>query len=167
MGSRKTAVALILAATVLFVVGIVIERNTGEHHSESVAQAQETPSEHEAESGESTTETPSTEHSGESGSESGGESDAIVLGINLESTPFVILAVLGSLALAAVVWFGRAAWMLTLVALALLAFAVFDIAEVFHQIDRSEAGIAVIAAAVAFLHLAAARASRLAIRAGL
>jgi hypothetical protein len=42
-----------------------------------------------------------------------------------------------------------------LVAAAMLAFAIFDIAEVFHQIDRSEGGIAAIAALVAVLHLAA------------
>jgi Flp pilus assembly protein TadB len=151
MGSRKIAVALILAATALFVIGIILERNTGEHHSESVARAQESPEEHAAEAGE--------EAPAERESESGDESDEKVLGINLESTPFVILAVIGSLALAALVWFGRAPWMLALVAAAMLAFAIFDIAEVFHQIDRSEAGIAVIATAVAVLHLAAARAS--------
>jgi hypothetical protein len=36
--SRLSVVALILAATVLFVVGIVLEKNTGEHHSDSNAQ---------------------------------------------------------------------------------------------------------------------------------
>ncbi len=49
--SRKAVVGLILAATVLFVVGIIWEKNSGEHHSESVAQAAETPAEHAAESG--------------------------------------------------------------------------------------------------------------------
>jgi hypothetical protein len=152
MGSRRIAVALILAATALFVVGIILERNTGEHHSESMARAQESPEEHAVEAGE---EAPAGRET-----ESGGESDEKVLEINLESTPFVILAVIGSLALAALVWFGRDRWMLILVAVAMVAYAVFDISEVFDQVDRSEAGIAVIAAAVAVLHLAAARASR-------
>jgi hypothetical protein len=158
MDSRKIAVALILAATALFVVGIIVERNSGEHHSESVARAQEVAEEGEGEAGE--------EAPAERASESTGEPDETVLGINLESTPFVILAVIGSLALASLVWFGRARWMLTLVAAAMVAFAVFDVAEVLHQIDRSEAGIAAIAALVAVLHLAAARASRSAIMEG-
>jgi len=144
--SRKTVVGVILAATVLFMVGILLEKNTGEQHSESVAFAAETPAEHAAE-GES-------ESGRESGAESDSESDEKVLGVNLESTPLVILAVLGSLLLAALVWFGRASWMLLLVAAAMLGFAVFDVAEVFHQVDRSEGGIALVAALVAILHLA-------------
>jgi hypothetical protein len=187
--SRRAAGALILAATALFVVGIVWEQNSGEHRSDSIAQAAETATEHAAEAGgtaEATTTTaapaakrqksaqgtkgaapPETpvEHAGESGGESHGETageahgesgnDEKVLGINYESTPLVILAVLTSLGLAAVVWFARLPWLLLLVAAAMLAFAAFDIAEVFHQVDRDEAGIAVLAGFVAALHLGA------------
>ena len=187
--SRPTVVGLILAATVLFVVGIIWEKNSGEHHSDAVAQAAKTAAEHAAESGgggeattttqapatkpeksgasaegQTTQETP-TEHAGESGGESQGEvggethgepgNDEQVLGINYESTPLVILAVLASLGLAAVVWFARVPSLLLVVAAAMLAFAVFDIAEVFHQVDRDEAGIAVLAGFVAVLHLGA------------
>jgi hypothetical protein len=180
--SRRTVVGLILAATVLFVVGIVWEKNSGEHHSGSVAQAAETAAEHAAESGGSaeattTSKSPATkqkssgesverkapsetpaEHAGETGGEARGESgnDEEVLGVKYESTPLVILAVLGSLFLAGVVCFARTPWLLLAVATAMLAFAVFDIAEVFHQVDRDEAGIAVLAGFVAALHLAAA-----------
>jgi hypothetical protein len=186
--SRRTVVALILAATVLFVVGIVLEKNTGEHHSDSIAQAAETAAEHAAESGGSaeatTTKSPpakrqksaegtvggapsetQVEHAGESAGENHGETggeahgesgnDERVLGINYESTPLVILAVLASLGLAAVVWIARSSWFLLLVAAVMLAFAVFDVAEVFHQVDRDEAGIAVLAGFVAALHLGA------------
>jgi hypothetical protein len=50
-------------------------------------------------------------------------------------------------------------WMFLLVAAAMLALAVFDLAEVLHQLDRSEEGIAAIAALVAVLHLGAGRGS--------
>lgn len=184
--SRAAVVGLIVAATVLFVVGIIWEKNSGEHHSDSVAQAAETASEHAAESGGSseatttttksnaakpkksgegtegttTSENP-TEHTRESAGEAHGEThgesgnDEKVLGIKYESTPLVILAVLASLALSALVWFARAPWLFLLVAAAMIGFAVFDIAEVFHQVDRDEAGIAVLAGVVAVLHLAA------------
>jgi hypothetical protein len=188
--SRRGVVGLILAATVLFVVGIVWEKNSGEHHSDSVAEAQEVGGESGSESGgesntgeaekqtkaaQRQTKAPEThapagetqaengethtgagethQETGETGGESG--SDEQVLGVDYESTPLVILAVLASLGLAAVVWFTRASWLLLVVAGAMLGFAVFDVAEVFHQIDRDEAGIAVLAAFIAVLHLAA------------
>lgn len=148
--SRRTVVGLILAATVLFVVGILLEKGSEDNHrDESVALAAENPAERAAESaGE-------TGHS-EAGETGHSEPDEKVLGINLESTPFVILAVIGSLLLAAMVWVGRAPWIFTLVALAMIAFAVFDIAEILHQLDRDEGWIAALAGLVAVLHLAAA-----------
>jgi hypothetical protein len=73
------------------------------------------------------------------------------LGIDVEATPFVAVAAVASLALAAAGWLSprRAA----LIAVAMLAFAVLDAAEVFRQADR---GLAILAAVVAALHLAAA-----------
>lgn len=41
-------------------------------------------------------------------------------------------------------------------AVAALAFAVFDVAEVAHQLDVSRSGLALLAAAIAFGHVAAA-----------
>jgi hypothetical protein len=38
----------------------------------------------------------------------------------------------------------------------MIAFAALDLREVFHQIDESEAGLAVLAGPVAALHIAAA-----------
>jgi hypothetical protein len=165
MASRGTVIALILAATVLFVLGILLEKNSGEHHSESVAQASETPAEHAAESSGSSEGAPtesqrntsaeSPKHAAESEGEIHNESDEKVLGINYESTPLVILAVIVSLGMAAAVGLARAPWVFLLVAAAMIGFAVFDIAEVFHQIDRSEGGIAALAGLVAVLHLGA------------
>ena len=79
-----------------------------------------------------------------------------MLGVDLESTPFIVLAALVSLALALGVWLRPdSAALLGLIALAMLAFAVFDIAEIGHQIEESDAGLVAIAALVAGLHLAA------------
>lgn len=180
--SRKNVIGLILAATVLFVVGIVLEKGSEDnHHDESVAQAAETPAEQGAESpahqaaesgGSAKLESPAdqpkesapaseggetpAEHAAELGGASHNESDEKVLGINLESTPFVLLAVIGSLLLVGMVWTGQAPWIFLVVSAAMIAFAVFDIAEVFHQVDRDEGGIAALAGLVAVLHLAAA-----------
>jgi hypothetical protein len=43
-----------------------------------------------------------------------------------------------------------------LIAVPMVAFAILDVRELFHQIDESHAGIAEIAGAVAALHAAAA-----------
>jgi DMSO/TMAO reductase YedYZ heme-binding membrane subunit len=43
-----------------------------------------------------------------------------------------------------------------IVIVAMLAFAVLDVAEVVHQLDTSRAGLAIMAAIVAALHLGAA-----------
>jgi hypothetical protein len=143
--SRQAVVALILAATALFVVGILLEKGSeDDERAGSIAYATESPSE---EAGGSESE--------ESGEEGHDESDEKVLGIDLESTPFLILAVIGSLLLAGIVWFGRSPWLLLLVSASMLAFAAFDIAEVIRKLDRDEGGIAAIAGLVAVLHLAA------------
>jgi hypothetical protein len=72
-------------------------------------------------------------------------------------TLFVILAVLASLALAFAAWTRpRSTAVLVVVALAMVAFAAFDVRELFHQLDESKTDLAVVAGAVAALHLAAA-----------
>ena len=50
----------------------------------------------------------------------------------------------------------RSLAVLGVVAAAMLLFAVLDVREVFHQVDESRAGLAVLAGVVAALHLAAA-----------
>jgi hypothetical protein len=85
------------------------------------------------------------------------QSSKEVLGLNLESTPLVVAAVVGSLLPAAAVWL-RPEWrpLLAPAALVMLGFAVLDILEVVHQLDESRGAVATIAAIVAALHLAAA-----------
>jgi len=76
-----------------------------------------------------------------------------VFGIDIESTGLVVAAVGISLLFAAALWLGRSfAIPLALAGFALVA-AVFDVREVFHQIDESRTNLTVIAAIVAALHL--------------
>ena len=84
------------------------------------------------------------------------ESGETVLGINVESTPLVVLAVLASVVLAVATWRTDYKVVLLVTALFAAAFAVFDVAEVTHQIRESATTIAVIAAIIAVLHGAAA-----------
>jgi hypothetical protein len=161
MVSRAGIAAVILAATVLFVVGIVIENGEAdEHGDETVAHAsgeglaEEAGESAEGEAGEASESTATTTEADEEED----EDEERVLGIDLESTPFVILAVVVSLGLATAVWIAPARelfFALVAVALAMIAFAALDIAEVFHQIDESKGGIAALAGLVALLHLGA------------
>jgi di/tricarboxylate transporter len=68
-----------------------------------------------------------------------------------------VTAVVFSLVLAGAVWvWPRLHPLLVIAIVAMLAFAVLDVAEVVHQLDASRAGLAIIAAIVAGLHLGAA-----------
>lgn len=140
---------LIVAATALFVVGISVEK--GDSHPETGAEtASHVESGAESTEGEGSDTTQLSE-----GDQGGGEEK--VLGIDIESTPLVVLAVLVSLGLAvAVLLLPEAGAVLLLVALVMAAFTVVDIAEVLRQLDESNCGVALIAGAVAALHACAA-----------
>lgn len=168
---RLTLVALLAVSTVLLAVGVIAERSNSDTHTEPEAAAHvdessEQGGENEGahdEADESTA--PAARGRGESGSAavSGGEhaENERLLGVDLESAPLVALAVLAGLGLAVLAAgrIGRLRGFLLAVAVIALAWAVLDIREVVHQIDESRTGIAVVAAAVAVLHLAAAAVS--------
>jgi hypothetical protein len=84
-----------------------------------------------------------------------------VLGVDLESTPLIVLAVLAGLGLAALAAtrFGRERRVLLAIAAVALVWAILDVREVVHQLDESRTGVALIAMVVAVLHLAAAAVS--------
>lgn len=155
MARNRILAGVIVVATIGFAIGVSIEKS--ETHSESG----ETAAQLEAEGAESTEAEESEEaHAGEAGvTESEGESEESeeLLGINLESTPLVVLAIIGSLVLAAAAWLRPdLGWLLSLVAVAMLAFAVLDVREVFAKLDEDESGLAALAGLVAALHLVAA-----------
>jgi F0F1-type ATP synthase assembly protein I len=170
---RPVLVVLLLAATALFAVGAIAERSqvheptgaevhtTGEAAGESPAVHQQEQTETSGESNEA--------HANGAAAETHTEASETVLGVNVESTPLIVLAVLVGLGLAALVAsrFGRSPAVMIAVALIAIAWAALDVREVVHQLDESRTGIAAIAIAVAVLHLAAALlAARIAARAG-
>jgi hypothetical protein len=126
---RGLLVALIVAATAAFVVGVSIERGTEPtHHIEAEEGAHES---------------------------SEGGKELRPLGVDVEAWPFVAVAAVASLGLAAAAWRRPAALLLWAVAGLMLAFAVLDVREVIHQADLGKDGLAVLAAVVALLHLGA------------
>ncbi len=169
--------ALIVIATALFVAGIVIERGVGtDHHDVSstksivpaIATPQQTVTGMSSESGEAgesgathsaeqgqTAPVPHQE-TGETGAAETASSESkseTVLGINLENPWIVSAFVIGWLVLLLGLFLlGRLG--LILVLLASLVSAFFDIAEVIHQIGRSNASVATIAILVATTHIA-------------
>jgi hypothetical protein len=155
-GPRFLLATLITIATVMFIVGVIIERSQPDQHAgEPVAQPHGTSESHTEQSGGEGEESHAATLSGESRHET--HEEPRLLGINPESTPLVVLASIGSLLLvAAVLLRPNAAPLLALVALAMLAFAALDVREVAHQLDDDHTAIAILAAAVAALHLAAA-----------
>ena len=133
-------VAVIVAATALFVVGVLVERGQGESGTAKHAS--------EASGGERA------ETHAERG---GGHGSEALLGVNPESIPLLIVAVCVSLALAGgVARLPRSLLLLLAVFAAMAAFGALDVREVVHQSDESRTGLAVLAGAVAFLHFSAA-----------
>ena len=151
---RWTLVALLVASTALLAVGVSIERPEADTHVEPAAaqsEAAEPEGAHEEEGEAASEPVP-----GETGSE-----DERVLGVDLESTPLIVLAVLAGLGLAALAasHFGRLRGVLLSIAAIALVWAILDVREVAHQLDESRDGLALIAMTVAVLHLAAAAVS--------
>jgi hypothetical protein len=151
---RWTLVALLVAWTVLFAGGASIERSEVETHAEpatALSEAAEAEGAHDEE-GEA--------HSEQAAGETESEGER-VLGVDLESTPLIVLAVVAGLGLVALAatCFGRLRGVLLAIAAIALVWAILDVREVAPQLDESPDGIAVIAMTVAVLHLAAAAVS--------
>ena len=132
---------LLIVAAALFAVGVATE---GDAHHETVASV---------EAGEHNEATEAAEHNERAEASETGEE---ILGVNLESTPLVVLAVIISVALAAATWRSDRKLILLVTALFAAAFAALDVAELSHQIRESAATIAVIAGIIAVMHAAAA-----------
>jgi hypothetical protein len=162
--------ALLTVGAALFAVGVAAERNAAAGHQEPVAAthvegataegaphaeggtaegATATGEAAEAPATSETSETPHTEASGET-----------VLGVDLESPLLLALGVAVSLGLAFLAWRFNTRLLLLVIVGFTLAFAVFDIAEVRHQVNESRTGLAVLAAVIAAVHLAGAAAAQ-------
>ena len=79
-----------------------------------------------------------------------------MLGISLESTPLVVVAVIFSLVSVVATWRSNTKLIVLMTAGFAAVFAALDIAELIHQIDRSAPGLALLAAIIAAMHAGAA-----------
>jgi hypothetical protein len=143
MSLRALLVALIVTATGALIVGVALERNSGESAAERHSAIGEAAEHRHAEAADES-------------SSSENDEELRPLGIDVEAWPFVTLAAVASLALAAAAWLRpQASAVLLTVAAAMLGFAVLDVREVLHQVDENRDGLATLAAAVGALHTAA------------
>jgi len=152
---RRVAAVLIVASAGLFIIGVNAESDSHSEAAESEAVHHEAAGEHGAahsEAGEAA--------SAEDGHEDASEDDERLLGVDVESPAAVSLAVAVSLALAVGLWLRRQRWLAVAAVGVAGIFAVFDIAEVAHQVDESNTGLVVLATVIAVGHLAAAVAAR-------
>ena len=152
-------VALLLASTAAFVVGVTVERE--QRHSETTETTATTGSEN----GEHTGTGDEDPHSDETGTGEGtadSESDESLLGVDPESAGAVVGAVVASLLLAAVAWWRPARSVLVVGGLFCLTAAALDVREVLHQLDEKQDGVAALAALVTVLHLSTAAAAAVA-----
>ena len=167
--AARIAAAIFVVTAALFVIGVNSE--TDDHHEadETTATHDETADEgaesEESEEGETHDEaTVADEHDeGAAGEETHDEEseEETILGIDVESPEAIAVAVIASTLLAGALYFRPVRAVLGIG----VAFAVLDIAEIAHQADESNTGLAVLAGAIAAGHLAAAAASGLALRA--
>ena len=160
--------SLIVVSTVLFVIGVAMERSQemaegpGAHQEEvsgtpesgQARESQEARERAEAREGEGGHQEPgSQEEDSETIEEHGEEA---ILGINPESTGIVVAVVVGWLVLAVgLLLFGtRFPIVLILVAVVAVAATILDVREVLGQVGRNNGGVAALAAVVTLLHAA-------------
>lgn len=146
--------SLLIAGAALFAIGVAAERNATDSHTGTTTETAHTEGTTQEESvGE---ETPQTEESATEESGHTESSSETVFGVNLESTALVIVAAIASVALAALTWRWNVRPLLLATATFAAVFAIFDIAELVHQVQESRTGIAALVAIIAALHTGAA-----------
>ncbi len=146
MSGRKRAgtwiAALLIAGAALFAIGTAIERGRDHHEAAGETGGPESEAGHNEANENAAT-----------GAEAA-ESNK-VLGLDVEATPFVVLGVVASLALATVAWRWPQRSVFVAVAGFALLFVVLDGAEVSHHVSDDSAGLAMLAGGVAAIHLSA------------
>ena len=181
--ARRLTVILLILSAAAFTTGVILEGSAPAAANRAAPaaanpQATATPADGGHDSGESgATASPSAppteaDHSesgtgGETSAERGAAHAETLLGVNPESIPLVVVAVLLSLVLAAAVIGVRSRGLLPGVAVIMVAFVALDIREITHQVSESRPGLAALAATVALLHLLAAASALQAWRAAL
>jgi hypothetical protein len=145
--------ALLIVGAALFAIGTAIERGRDNHAAAGETGASESEAGH----------SEADEHAVTGGE---GVEASKVLGLDVEATPFVVLGVVASLALAAVAWRSPRSSVFLGVAGFALFFAVLDVAEVSHHVSDDSTGLAVLAGGVAALHLSASAVAATSVRRG-
>lgn len=145
---------VMLLATAAFVIGLTIEKNQG-HSDSGIEQAHsgEAPETHER--AESTA--PETH-----GAEIQSNESERVAGIDVESTPIIVLGVAVSLALVGAVLKWPRPEMYAIAAVFCVGFALLDGSELAHQLDENSTTVATFAGLALALHLGAAAVATLA-----
>lgn len=134
--------ALLMVGASLFAIGTAIERGRDHHGAAGEAGASESGAGH--------------SEANESAARGGQAVErSRVLGLDVEATPFVVLGVVASLALAALAWRSPQPSVLLAVAGFALLFALLDVAEISHHVSNDSSGLAMLAGGVAALHLSA------------
>jgi hypothetical protein len=142
------AVLLVLSAA-LFSAGVVVEHSGGDTHAAVAPSGTGGRTETGQEGSESHEQT---EPAGQAAATEAGSER--VLGASVESPGTVVAVVVVSLLLAGLVWWYRRSWVLVAVAVFAAGAAVFDIAEVVHQVRAGRVGVGGLAVLVAALHVA-------------
>jgi hypothetical protein len=148
--ARWLLAALLVASTALFAVGVSLERSRADTHAEVRSSSEVSGGRHAGESDEAS-ETAESGDAGKAGESSEGER---IAGVDSESDGLLAIAIAVGLALAAAMLTraGEAPWFLLAVAAVAIVWALLDVREIVHQLDESQAAIAVVAAGVAALH---------------
>jgi hypothetical protein len=152
------AAALLVAATILFVVGATIERSQANTREQQEANAVERSAGEAAEHREAEATETKANPTIEAGQErrSGGGSGEALFGINPESAGLTAMVALASLLLATLLVLRPGKGLLVAVVVVGLVFATLDVREVIHQANESNAGLLVLAALTGLLHLGVA-----------
>jgi len=150
-------VALLLAATATFAVGVSLERRDAARHAAAEAVEHTEEGEH-TEGGEGA----EAGHVGETAERGGQER---LFGVDVESTPITVAVVIASVLVAAAAWWRPRTAVFLFGAAFCLAAAVLDVREFAHQIAENRTGLAVLVGLVAALHLGAGLAGAAAPRA--
>jgi cobalamin biosynthesis Mg chelatase CobN len=168
-------VVVLLVATGLFAYGVLHERSlirSGQGESAAATNASETPAKRASETAATRT-SETAKHPTETAANAGTGSatstghvetsaqharEGRVLGVDLESTPMIVLAIVAGLALAilALSPLGTMRAILLALALGALAWSALDVREVVHQANESRTDLAIIAGFVVALHATAA-----------
>jgi len=159
------AAALLIAATILFVVGTTMERSQIETGAHREANTVERPAEEAGEHSEAeATEGEAQAAKGTEQSASAGESGEQLFGINPESAGLTAVVAVLSLLLAALLVVRPGKGLLVTVVVVGLVFAALDAREVLHQANESNAGLLGMALITGLLHLSVAAVAAVGLR---